>query len=334
MRKVAFIVVVAALFAVFKLRTALAQTEDAGSPSTVDAGPAPAPISANAGAAATATVNVVTVVRSVELSVCLPSSMKAVPDSEKTRLPADLIKDCKDGGGLIESQTRSEIQPRVRNNNYVVVYVGDGSTTLGAAQITNVNWSIHKEGAKGAVPMACEDTGNAWDERYFKLCKIEGDRFPDASHNDVVEVDVAAGGAAVPRYGRFTRRWSLASTAAGFWIPVGLFGTNFQSNDDGITLAALPVGLAWGFQLNLPKGEHIGLSFYGSWSIAPQKTDGKANGNYTLASLSPGAFLDFDGYAYAGYGYALDLRSGHSNPGHMMVVGIGPKLLQLLKGQP
>jgi hypothetical protein len=70
-------------------------------------------------------------------------------------------------------------------------------------------------------------------------------------------------------------------------------------------------------------------------SIAPQKASSGANsGNYTVASVSPGAFFDFDGYAYAGYAYALDLRSGYANPGHMFVLGVGPRLLEVLKAEP
>jgi hypothetical protein len=77
-----------------------------------------------------------------------------------------------------------------------------------------------------------------------------------------------------------------------------------------------------------------------TWSIAPQKaTGGTSTGDYTLSAASPGAFLDVDGYVYAGYAYAIDLRtlasnSGYTNPGSMLVVGLGPKLLQVLKGQP
>ncbi|HVZ31495.1 MAG TPA: hypothetical protein VG963_03670, partial [Polyangiaceae bacterium] len=81
-----------------------------------------------------------------------------------------------------------------------------------------------------------------------------------------------------------------------------MFGTNFKSNADGITLAALPIGIALGGQLYISGKDYIGLSGFGSWTIAPQKSEGETKSeNYTVSSLSTGAFLDVDGYVYLGY---------------------------------
>lgn len=340
MKKIAWVCLLTALFAVLGIRTAHAQPEDGGAPNTGDAGtpstggdagvPSPVP-AADAGAPGIAAMNVVTLVRSVEVNVCLPEDDRLIPSKEDVALAKATKEDCANGGALIESQTRSEIQPRIRNKNYVVVYVGDGSKSLGATGITEVSYSVHKEGATGA-PIKCEDNDTEWADKLFRLCKLDTSKFPSASHGDVVEFNVTSGSGTARRFGRFSRPFSLASSVAGFWIPVGMFGSNFRTNEDGITLAALPIGLAFGGQYNFQNGHHLGISVFASWAIAPQKTATATNGNYTVASISPGAFLDIDGFAYLGYGYAADFRDGHKDPGHMMVLGVGPKLLEFLKG--
>ncbi len=240
-------------------------------------------------------------------------------------------------------------QPRVRSGNLLLVYVGDGSGTLGAAGVSAIKVSVYPPNQPTGTQVTCADSGSTASPNlansYFWPCWIESGAastqpftvsFPDAAQNDTIDVAVTAGTTDYHRFGRFTQPLSWASNASGFWIPIGLFGTDFHANSDGITLAALPVGVAWGGQYNFSGTNYLGLSIILDWTIAPQKTDGTNSGNYTLSAGSLGGIVDLDGYVYLGYAYAADVRalagnSGYTNPGSMFVVGVGPKLLEVLK---
>jgi hypothetical protein len=219
------------------------------------------------------------------------------------------------------------------DGDYLVVYVNDGSQTLATSSVTDITYTVGKNS-----PTSCINGNQSLLGQYFIICKIAP---PDsAKARDQIIAKLTVTGATQPNFGYSLLRvgtfLSYAGSAAGFWIPVGLFGTTFQSNADGITLAALPVGIAWGGQL-YPfhnNTDYIGLSGFASWTISPQKSSSSANnGNYTIADLSPGALFDLDGYAYAGAAYTIDFRTGYSSPGFLAVLGLGPKLLTFLKAE-
>lgn len=219
------------------------------------------------------------------------------------------------------------------DGDYLVVYVNDGTQTLASSSVTDITYTIGT-----GTPTSCINGNASLLGQHYIICKITA---PAAARaRDLITTKLSVTGSAQPNSGftllRVGTFLSYAGSAAGFWIPVGLFGTTFQSNADGITLAALPVGLAWGGQL-YPfhnNTDYVGLSGFASWTISPQKsTSGANNGNYTIADLSPGVMFDLDGYAYAGAAYTIDFRSGFSSPGFLAVLGLGPKLLTFLKAE-
>jgi hypothetical protein len=276
-----------------------------------------------------------------EARYCVPPRTPTPADAEKVRQPfrASGIKcdSTHDSARLLTHLPAFASEAiAVGNGDFIVVYVNDGSKTLAASSVTDVTYSI---GA--STPVSCvKDAGVELATDYFILCQVSAPA--SAKARDLVTVKMIVGGPGTPQpnagYSHFRVRVfpSLAGNAYGFWLPVGLFGTTFQSNADGITLAALPVGLAWGGRLYAfnDNTNYVGLSVFGSWTISPEKSStGVANGNYAISDASPGALLDFNGFFYAGSAYTFDFRSGYKSPGFLAIVGLGPKLLTVLKAE-
>lgn len=293
-------------------------------PATTAPAPAPAPGASPAAAAAAANARV---------AVCVPKD-SSVLSLDPTRSPANVAELCANRLATPYRDATAQ-QPRIRSGDLAFVFAGDGTQKLGTLGVTSVTVAVGTSGAAQSAPPVGFPYAVA--DSYFLPVILDAANFPDASQGDPVTFSVQlSAGPSVVLYGDFIKPFSLYNSGSTFgaWIPVGLFGTNGQSNASGITLAALPVGVAWGFKWNVSSNFYLGLSAFGSWTIAPQKdSTGGSTGNYTLSAVTPGAFLDVAGYLYVGYGYAVDLRSGYANPGSMLVVGVGPTLLQFLKGQ-
>jgi hypothetical protein len=218
------------------------------------------------------------------------------------------------------------------DGDFVVVFVNDGSKPLSDWKVQDVQYTIGS-----GTPVSCL-TGGLTPADYFIPCRVT---LPASSaSNDPVKFGVTgtAGGTLEGGYSRVRKplHFSVAGSALGFWLPIGLFGSNFKSNADGITLAALPVGIAWGGQMYAFNNntDYIGLSGFGSWTIAPEKnSDGSNTGNYSLQGISGGFIFDIDGYVYLGGVLSGDLRSGAPGPTPLAVLGIGPSLLKVLKAE-
>ena len=128
--------------------------------------------------------------------------------------------------------------------------------------------------------------------------------------------------------------YGVAGTASGFWIPIGLFATNFKATQDGIPLAAFPVGAAFGGRLFVSNGFYLGASAMINYAIYPSTQNqqtGSSSGSVNLQSAAGGALFDIDGYLYLGAAYLKDFRSSGDSPGAMFVVGAGPQFLQFLQ---
>ena len=81
----------------------------------------------------------------------------------------------------------------------------------------------------------------------------------DAEDGDVLTVQIRGRD---PLYFRWKKSYSLYNNHAGFWIPIGLLSTNFSLGTNGITLAPMPIGLAWGIsmiRLERPRGRIASL---------------------------------------------------------------------------
>jgi hypothetical protein len=266
-----------------------------------------------------------------DINVCVPR-VSSVPPRHDEPLPREIIASCNDRLATPYKYATGQ-QPLIRNTNLVLIYIGDGSKTLGSYGVTAVSTTI---GGSSAVD-TCDTTQASTANSYFLPCWINSDYFPDASQGDVITFAVTEA-TTYNFYAVYTRRVTLAGKAYGFWFPIGMFATDFKSSADGIGLAVLPIGLAWGAQYHFSGTDYLGLSIFGSWSIIPQKADSGANmsmdNSYTLRSATGGALADLDGYVYVGAGYSADFRTGFSNPGLLMAVGVGPRLLEILKAQP
>jgi hypothetical protein len=162
---------------------------------------------------------------------------------------------------------------------------------------------------------------------------------------------------------------SLGGLVPVFWIPIGLFGTNFRPLGDqtGIPIAAFPIGLAAGGKFEISREFYIGTSGFANWSIQPRVTrDGEAqpypgNGSgvdpsaqkgagegqfgafdnggsdITLKAMSVGGLVDVAGYVYLGGGVALDFTTISAEnvaapvTAPVFVFGLGPELFMLLR---
>lgn len=127
--------------------------------------------------------------------------------------------------------------------------------------------------------------------------------------------------------------YGVARTGTYMWIPVGLFATNFEADENGIPLSAFPVGLAGGVRLYPSDSSvYFGISGMVNWAIYSSKSQGEGeDSSFNLRSLAVGGVVDVNNMIYLGGAYILDFRRGHDNPGGVFVVGAGPGLLQFLQ---
>jgi hypothetical protein len=149
--------------------------------------------------------------------------------------------------------------------------------------------------------------------------------------------------AADPYRGHFLHQKKVSAYGFGekqtaIWVPVGLFSTNFQRTGDGIPLAAMPVGLAIGGKVSVANGFYFGFSTLASWLVHPQVDNDpnapeSSDGRFNLAALTIGGLIDIGDYAYVGYAYGFDFTRDGRDPGSMLVVGVAPGLLKLMKGR-
>jgi hypothetical protein len=177
----------------------------------------------------------------------------------------------------------------------------------------------------------------------FAIIKITNKHYAKGTHGSLVEVRIKYGPnttVTTPWYFYKTDKMSfyqLFGREIGLWFPVLMFSTGFQPSSDGIPFAAFPVGVAFGGRLNFKSREfnYLGLSGFASWLIHPETgkdsedTPNNAPSGFNLASLAPGLLLDAAGWGYIGYAYGLDFREDKTDPGHLLVLGAGPKLIEV-----
>ncbi len=148
-------------------------------------------------------------------------------------------------------------------------------------------------------------------------------------------------------YARYKRNVHLYTTS-GFWVPVGLFGSNLQKTSAGLIFSAQPVNLGWGVKWHIGDGKfYLGASAIAGWSItnvdkpeeSSSETDpsGESNTNnsqdsFTLESGALGLLLDVNSWFYVGASNLFDFRSGHDNPGIVYTIGPGTALLSQAVG--
>jgi hypothetical protein len=148
-----------------------------------------------------------------------------------------------------------------------------------------------------------------------------------------------------PKYLRRANKWQAYGwdpfelDLLGFWLPVGLFGTNLKSTANGIDFVAVPIGVALGGKWWARDNLFIGGSVLATWTIAHTTSDtsmasGTATGSSgsvtTAKNLGIGGLIDVGGYAYFGGIWVADLTSKHDNPGFMFLAGLGPAAIKAI----
>ncbi len=225
----------------------------------------------------------------------------------------------------------------VRYNYTVAIYFDNGNTVLSDAGFTQAQVTIGT-GSNNQHKYTVPNDGNpAW--KYFVIY-IDPTLYPNAQDGDLVQIQVGATNVSDTLYNfRFIQTvspYGVGNSHAYAWFPIALFSTDFKSNTSGISLAAMPVGLAAGVKLYPFNNQfYIGGSGILNWLISPEKNaTGTATGNYNFAGGTIGALIDINNLFYVGYAYGIDLTSAHNNPGNLFVLGVAPGLVQLLQSKP
>ena len=111
-------------------------------------------------------------------------------------------------------------------------------------------------------------------------------------------------------------------------MPAGLFASNLKTNDSGFVASVFPVDLAYGHRFFL----HNTQRFIGGSLIFGQAMTHNDKEN-TWQSVNLGLLVDINSLFYIGATYVADLRKGVRDPKWVAVGGVGPGLLQALKGK-
>jgi len=125
--------------------------------------------------------------------------------------------------------------------------------------------------------------------------------------------------------------WDLG--AAGFWIPVGLFGTDFNSTASGIGFAPMPINIALGTKWYLMDKDYLGFSTCFNWTVNSGQDSNQTNTNQNVNLLTgtAGLLLDFDNYIYLGAGKEFNFEKGStSNNKVVFFLGFATNALSFL----
>jgi hypothetical protein len=130
--------------------------------------------------------------------------------------------------------------------------------------------------------------------------------------------------------------YSIANQESYLWFPLSIFSTNFKSEENGIPFAPTPITVAFGFKSYYPRSNnYFGFSGIGGFVWTADKENnqdsGTANQIKILSKAAFGVLIDLSGYFYFGPAYVADFRKDFKDPGFVLVVGIGPRLLEFLK---
>lgn len=161
--------------------------------------------------------------------------------------------------------------------------------------------------------------------------------FCDARHMQVVVLKTDAG----RLYLRRSHPWDaygvdpFGGGLVGVWIPIGIFATNFKTTDDGLQFAAMPVGIGVGSRLWGSDRYYTGFSAILMWSLSSVATSSGSGQSVSLKSAGAGLLVDFGSWLYLtlSYQFVLSKATNEQQPGLMVGVGVGPKFLEVAKGE-
>jgi hypothetical protein len=228
----------------------------------------------------------------------------------------------------------SKDMPFASKDDWIIIRFGknDSLITIGEAKLDFI-----KVIAKGKEHINRNVLKEDKDKKQYYL---ELDKLADLGHGAEVQLVLNYEDNKNPTEAYFVFKhkivpYKLAGTIPPFWIPVGLFSTNFKRTEDGIPFASMPIGLAMGWKWYFSNDSHIGLSVVGNWLIYPKSevvtTSGEKRKVYNLSAVSLGLLFDLRNYLYVGYAYGWDLKKDGRDPRNMFVIGFAPDLLQLFK---
>ena len=174
-----------------------------------------------------------------------------------------------------------------------VTFTGDDGALLklrdAGIQANTVPFQIRAAGDEKPTPVMVYEQD--LDKTEFQIRLVE---LGEVGHGTVVEVDITLGTQTKIWYFRMSNRFSFYGIG-GAWLPLALFSTNFTSDEHGLSLNALPVGIAWGGRVYVAEDIYIGGSVFANWLIHPDvDQNGNPNGNYHFSSFAFGPLIDID----------------------------------------
>jgi hypothetical protein len=269
--------------------------------------------------------------------VCIPNTTLTYPDGPNTTESKLETEHCTYG-----STHSLDAAAWARSRTQLVVLFWDktanAAVTLDSVQLLEV--ALIVRGQRYVV-----QTLPAWDMKWkyfaFTMAQINGIPLDALEHGELVTVDIKTKSSnVIPiylNYGRPRQPYGLLGSKSYVWFPVGLFSIDFRHHSDGgIPLSALPIGIAGGIKFNFGDGFYLGTSLMLNYLITPKVADstGKNSGDYSFQAMTVGALLDISNYAYVGVALGHDWRTHVEQPGVMIIAGVAPGALDVLKSKP
>jgi hypothetical protein len=172
----------------------------------------------------------------------------------------------------------------------------------------------------------------------------------DLSTGDPLDVSVTTADNIYHKYFKYRKILAPYDVLGPVWLPIGLFGTHFSTNQNGLQFAAFPINLAIGGKWYATDSVYFGLSLILAWTIYSSSTStgssssgmtasaaspSSTNSSFSVSAASLGLLLDVSNWFYVGGAYGYDFRTDVvQQPGAFLVVGVAPGLLQLMQSAP
>ncbi len=230
-----------------------------------------------------------------------------------------------DGNIKIEAESASRKHgKRGMNNYYLLIYNSDKTTKL-STSIKDIFYIELTDGYANKEELF-KVRNDELDNYYFITdLSFLGDR---PRNKNIIQFKVTLNDNSPPISGFFKYyNDSELYPMSGFWVPIGLFSTDFKKHDEnGILFSAQPIGFAFGNKFNSRKS-YLGVSGAINYVLTPANVDDK--NNIYLSDAAFAAIIDINGWIYAGYSFPFDINENKQN---MFVIGIGAEFINLIKG--
>ncbi|MBJ6146192.1 hypothetical protein [Hymenobacter sp. BT559] len=272
-------------------------------------------------------------IKSAAIKVARGEESKMSPEErdDKTKLPV-----YSDNVYKVSTDQEMGEHTGVKGNYIVILFAKSDGTRIKIkdANVTSIQCEETDTKNKSSKVLTVFKPSVAYtdDDRDYIFIDVEEIVRDNPQLYSVLDITVArGGGSATHAYFGFYEKWQgyIGKGTVGFWVPFAMFASPLRRTDEGIKFTALPVSLAVGTKYITSSNFYVGGSFILGYALSSARDNA---GLYVLQSATPGLLVDLGGWAYVGGIKPINLTTSDVALPFQWVIGVGPELTKLFRG--